>query len=236
MSKAGIILCAGSSTRMGGDSDKLLADLGGVPLFLQSVVTFADCELFEHLIIVYRDDEQKERLAETFSDPDDYDGQLMIWVKGGSRRDESVRNALAALPEGTTHVFIHDAARPLVTEKSLKQLDEALETHPAATLAHRATDTTKLVSPGGTLKDLPREALWLMETPQAFEAELIKKAHARAEAEGIPLTDDISAITDTNFAPKIIESVSPNPKVTHPLDLELVRLLHYKHYSTPYSQ
>jgi 2-C-methyl-D-erythritol 4-phosphate cytidylyltransferase len=158
----------------------------------------------------------------------------VLWVKGGRERQDSVGRALAALlrksPEG--YVFIHDCARPLVGPDALRELDEVVRRDRAACLAHRVIDTIKQI-PAGTkgprrrrLRTVPRENLWAMETPQAFELALIADAYAEVKKRGLSITDDLSALElVTKQSVSLVENPHPNPKITVPADLAYAAVL-----------
>jgi 2-C-methyl-D-erythritol 4-phosphate cytidylyltransferase len=122
--------------------------------------------------------------------------------------------------------------------KSLKALAAAVKKDGAAVLAHRVVDTIKQTPPKTgaklsrlKLKDLPRETLWAMETPQVFVRELITKAYKKVRAKKLRITDDVAAATLLGHAVTIVENISPNPKLTHPEDFAWVELLLKKSHS-----
>ncbi len=210
---AAILLAAGSGKRMAGSvNDKVLAPLGGKPLFSHSAATFAASGVADLFVVVYRDQRQMLELTALAPTP-------TLFVPGGSERQYSVANALDALPADIEQVFIHDCARPFVRLEHLIALHKIVRKESAVVLAHRVTDTIKLHRDDGHLKTLDRNALWAMETPQVFERELIVKAYNRAASRGIKLTDDAAAVELLRHPVALLENTHPNPKLTTATDL-----------------
>jgi 2-C-methyl-D-erythritol 4-phosphate cytidylyltransferase len=213
--------------------DKVLAPLGGHPVFAHSLRAFVAAGIVEECVVVYRDAEQRAKLERIHARS--VASKLpVLWVKGGRERQDSVGRALARLlkksPEG--FVFIHDCARPLVRPDSLLELDGVVRRDRGACLAHRVIDTIKQVSAGTKgprrkrLRTVPRENLWAMETPQAFELALIADAYAEVKKRGLSITDDLSALElVTKQSVSLVENPHPNPKITVPADLAYAAVL-----------
>ena len=226
MSNAVVLLCAGSSLRMRGEvEDKALLPLLGKPLVLYSLEAFSASECVEFLILVTRNAKQLLQIQSIINDPKLGFNFEIIGVSGGKRRQDSVVNALRAVPEGTGQVFIHDCARPLIRAETIRQLCEIAIRDKAVCLAHRIVDTVKEVEgePGNTrllaLKDLDRSRLWGMETPQVFETSLIREAYRRTRDEEWEITDDASAAIRAGHRVTLLETPYPNPKLTVPEDI-----------------
>src|ERR1051325_8398188 len=151
----------------GAVADKVLAPLAGRPVFAHSAAAFMQSAIADLYVVVYRDQRQMMELSALAPTPS-------ALVRGGRERQDSVMNALAALPEDIEHVFIHDCARPLVRPEQLVALHKIVRRENAVVLAHRVTDTIKehLVVSSKSSKDdsrlrtLDRSRLWAMETPQ----------------------------------------------------------------------
>lgn len=210
---AAILLAAGSGKRMAGSViDKVLAPLGGKPVFSHSAATFAASGIADLYVVVYRDPRQMLELTALAPTP-------TLFVAGGSERQYSVANALDALPADIEQVFIHDCARPFVRVEHLVALHKIVRKESAVVLAHRVTDTIKLHRDDGHLKTLDRDALWAMETPQVFERDLIVKAYNRAASRNLKLTDDAAAIELLKHPVALLENTYANPKLTTASDL-----------------
>jgi 2-C-methyl-D-erythritol 4-phosphate cytidylyltransferase len=148
------------------------------------------------------------------------------WVEGGSSRSASVRNALAAAPEATT-VVVHDAARPLVQRDLVERCLAALEPGvDGAVAAARMTDTVKEAGPDGrVLRTLDRSALWAIQTPQVFRADVLRRALERDEMALGAATDDASLVEEMGGTVRVVDAPPENIKVTRETDLRMVEAL-----------
>lgn len=224
---AAILLGGGKSTRMAGFvDDKIVFILFYKPVFAYSIEAFIKSKIIDTLVIVYKDLNQKEIIQNWLID-NDLHSLNILWTQGGERRQDSVLAGLQVLPNDTSHVLIHDMARPLIKAKTLKKIHRALQSNEAVTLAHRMTDTIKQVPPHSTQKliDLDRKTLWAMETPQAFKYPLLLKAYEKVEKENLEITDDIGAFSLLEYPIKIIENSHPNLKITVKNDIDYIEFL-----------
>jgi 2-C-methyl-D-erythritol 4-phosphate cytidylyltransferase len=147
-------------------------------------------------------------------------------VDGGSTRQDSVAAGLSALSKESGYVAVHDGARPLVTPHDIDRCVAAAREHRAAALARRVTETLKRANAEDfTTASLSRDQLWFMETPQVFELGLLKEGYACITAQGRIVTDEVSAMEAIRIPVKLIESTSPNLKITTPTDLALAAAL-----------
>ncbi len=216
---AAILLAAGSGKRMAGAvADKILAPLAGRPVFAHSVAAFMASSIADFYVVVYRDQAQMMELSEYAPTPS-------VLVRGGRQRQESVRNALAALPSDIAYVFIHDCARPMIRPEQLVALHKIVRREQAVVLAHRVTDTIKEHRDDAKLRTLDRSRLWAMETPQVFSRELICRAHERVLKKKLSITDDAQAVEQLGHSIALLENPQPNPKLTRPADLAYLEFL-----------
>jgi 2-C-methyl-D-erythritol 4-phosphate cytidylyltransferase len=214
-----ILLAAGNGSRMQGIvNDKVLAPLAGRPVFSYSAAAFMQSAVADLFIVVYRDQRQMLELSAHTPTPS-------VLVRGGRERQDSVCNALAALPTDIQHVFIHDCARPLIRPEQLVALHKIVRREHAVVLAHRLTDTIKEHRDHARLRTLDRSRLWAMETPQVFSRELIARAYARVSARKLHVTDDAQAVEQLGHPVALLENTTPNPKLTRPSDLEYLEFL-----------
>jgi 2-C-methyl-D-erythritol 4-phosphate cytidylyltransferase len=146
-------------------------------------------------------------------------------VHGGRERQDSVRNALAALPGDIEYVFIHDCARPLIRAEQLVALHKIVRREQAVVLAHRVVDTIKEHRDNARLRTLNRARLWAMETPQVFSRDLIVRGYARVAARKLHVTDDAQAVELLGHPIALLENAHPNPKLTTPADLDYLEFL-----------
>ncbi len=220
---AAILLAAGSGSRMDGAvEDKVLARLGGLPVFSRSAAAFMRSGVADLYVVVHRDQRQMLELSALAPTPS-------LMVRGGRERQDSVLNALRTLPDDIKFVFIHDCARPLVRADQLAALHRIVRREHAVVLAHRVVDTVKehRLTPGGgsRLRTLDRSRLWAMETPQVFSRELICRAYAKAGAQKKRLTDDAAAVELLKHPVALLENPHANPKLTTPADLAYAEFL-----------
>lgn len=247
-----IIAAAGASTRYeaaGGLRSKLDEDLGGKPLIQRTVETFTKFEPREGTIVsmIVAGPGKAEDFAEFKQRHAD---RLGIFgaklVPGGvTHRWETVKAALAVVPEECTHVAVHDAARPCVSFEMLDRVFHAALTYPAVIPAVEVPDTVKRVEETGEAmggadpvaailgaapkvplrvvkETLRRAGLMLVQTPQVFEKGLLTRAYAQAD---LSSTDDAGLVERLGERVVVVAGEARNIKVTLPADLGLARLI-----------
>jgi 2-C-methyl-D-erythritol 4-phosphate cytidylyltransferase/2-C-methyl-D-erythritol 2,4-cyclodiphosphate synthase len=218
-----IIAAAGQGRRFGSRQPKQLVRVAGRTLLERSVETFARNARVSELIVA-----TPPGTAEQFTARLDGRGKPLTVVTGGARRQDSVANAFAAVPENATVVVIHDAARAFVSDALIEQtIDAALESG-AAIAAAPARDTVKRgrregqhVIVSGTI---PRDEVYLAQTPQAFRREVLAEAVALGRS-GVQATDEAMLAEHSGHRVRIIESDESNLKVTTPKDLPVAEAL-----------
>jgi len=148
-------------------------------------------------------------------------------VTGGHVRSASVRAALAAAPEASV-VVVHDAARPLVTPDLVSSCVDAVRFGwDGAIAAAPMTDTVKEAAPEGgrVLRTLDRSVLWRIQTPQAFGADVLRRALDVPDEILAAATDDASLVEAVGGSVRVVEAPAENIKVTTPFDLQLAEAL-----------
>ena len=214
-----VIVAAGSASRMGG-IDKILAPLGGEPVIVHSVRAYEQCDAIREIVIVTASEKLEEvaRLCGGFS-------KVRAVVAGGKSRPESVMLGLNALSEKMRLAAIHDGARPLITWQVIDRTVRAANSYGAAAPAVPVKDTVKVVR-GGVVDHTPdRSTLMAVQTPQVFDADLLKGALRKALQEEALITDDCSAVERLGMSVKIVEGDERNIKITTPMDLTIGQLL-----------
>jgi len=208
-----IIVAAGSSERFGGTVPKQFAQVCGRPLLSWTISRFEAAVKIDHIVVVVAEEYllyTSERIVDPYNFP-----KVTKIVVGGESRQESVLKGLEALPIATDYVAIHDGARPLVAAADIDRVVEAAIAERAALLAVRATDTIKHAKDGYVLSTLERDALYLAQTPQVFQYDLIVASHKEAaENHNNQITDDASLVEARGFKVKVVEPMCPNIKVT----------------------
>jgi 2-C-methyl-D-erythritol 4-phosphate cytidylyltransferase len=156
----------------------------------------------------------------------DWGGCQADVVAGGSTRQDSVRRALEVLHRDVSIVIVHDAARPLVAPEMISAVVDAAGRVGAATAATRPSDSMRIDTTDHRTKPVDRSRFWLVETPQAFQSDLIRRAHSLAAARGLSATDDASLVEQCDLGNvELVESRGHNLKVTTAEDLELAALI-----------
>jgi 2-C-methyl-D-erythritol 4-phosphate cytidylyltransferase len=212
-----LVLAAGSGERLGARVPKAFVPLAGETLLERSIERLARVSLVNRVVPVVPAEYVEAWRARG---PKRADA-----VAGGVRRQDSVRAGLDALPDEVEWVAVHDAARCLVDERDIEAVIRAAQDSGAAILAHRSPDTVKLVR-GDVVESTPeRGACWAAETPQVFRLDLLREGLEKAAAEGFTATDDAQLVERLGIAVRIVESSSPNLKITHADDLKIAQAL-----------
>jgi 2-C-methyl-D-erythritol 4-phosphate cytidylyltransferase len=145
-------------------------------------------------------------------------GRICV-VAGGAERQDSVFNGLQALPPDCDWVLIHDGVRPFASSELLKRTWDAALTNGAAIAALPASDTIKRVRAGQVVETVPREELWLVQTPQVFRREILFEAYREADRQGWVGTDDAFLVERLGLPVAVVTGERSNIKVTTPEDL-----------------
>ena len=216
---AAVIVAAGSSARMGG-TDKLLAELGGLPVLSRTLRVFDDHEMIDTIIVVAREDRMPKisRVCSPYR-------KVRIVVPGGESRQESVMHGLKAVPEGTELVAVHDGARPLVPPEVITKAILKAAKFGAAAPAIPVKDTIKVSKTGAVDETPDRSTLFAVQTPQVFDYALLLGALQNAKQKGLSLTDDCSAVEALGMTVLLTDGSEENIKITTPLDLDIAELI-----------
>lgn len=194
--------------------DKLAAIWEDQAILAHTVAIFMRCELITEIILVAPPERMSLLDSLVFTKP-------LQRVDGGSERHFSVMAGLKAVSASAEYIAIHDAARPFVSDQDVVSVIQAAETYHAATLARKVTETLKRSDDSDFIEtSVERDALWFIETPQVFRADLILKAYQYVISRGLIVTDESSALQFIHQKTKLIPSTSPNPKITTPSDLK----------------
>jgi 2-C-methyl-D-erythritol 4-phosphate cytidylyltransferase len=198
--------------------DKLASPLARIPVLRRTLGAFLAADSIAEVVVVCPE-ERWELLGGGFSKP-------VKRVDGGAERQDSVMAGLAALSAQTGLVAVHDGARPLVAPADIDRCVAAALEFRAAALARRVTDTLKRSDAADfSAGAVSRENLWFMETPQVFDVPLLLEAYEAVAAQGLAVTDEVSAMEAIGVQVKFIESIQPNLKITTPADLALAEAL-----------
>ena len=210
-----LIAAAGSGRRMGADRNKLLLPLAGRCVIAWTLDAALAAQRVSWIGVVGQEMDREPILAlvEGAAKP-------VVWIQGGSSRQESVQRGLAALPAEAEHVLIHDGARCLAEPALFDRCADAVAAGTALIAATPVTDTIKKVDGDGLITETPlRSELWAAQTPQGFQVDQLRRGHAEAQAQQWEVTDDASLFERLSWPVKVLDAGPANIKVTTPFDL-----------------
>jgi 2-C-methyl-D-erythritol 4-phosphate cytidylyltransferase / 2-C-methyl-D-erythritol 2,4-cyclodiphosphate synthase len=207
-----IIVAGGKGVRARSEQPKQFADLGsGRTMLGMSIETVLASELVSDVIVA---------VPPGFADRVPASARVQV-VEGGARRQDSMANAFALVPPGSDVVLVHDAARPFVTRELIAATIASAQRYGAAIAALPVRDTVKRAlrkdDSARIVETLPRESIFLAQTPQAFRRDVL--AHALAAAEGADVTDEAMLVERAGMPVHIVEGDPANVKVTTADDL-----------------
>lgn len=227
-----VILAAGSGSRMQSDTAKQFMLLGGKPLICYTLQAVEQSDVIDDCILVTGAKDLRwvsEEIVLGY-----HYHKVDTVIAGGGERYASVASAMRLIaaedmriPNRDGYVFIHDGARPFLTERILRDTYEAVQKYGACVSAVRSKDTIKIADEEGFVRETPdRNLVWNMHTPQVFKTRLITDAYAALEKNlqmlkqnGVHITDDAMVVeyfTDTRV--KLVEGSYENIKLTTPED------------------
>ncbi len=211
---------------MAASQPKQFLTLGGLPILIHSLRAFAAVPRVTALFVAVRDVEIARVQAQIAEFLPGHTHPPIHVVQGGDSRQESVANALAALPAAPEDlVLVHDAVRPLIDAATIERTLDAVVEHGAAIVGLPAIDTVKQVertAHGALIQaTIPREYVVLAQTPQGFRCELLRRAFAEAAADGFLGTDEASLVERAGHPVAVVPGSAANLKITQPGDLAL---------------
>ena len=206
---------------MGAGLDKCFLSLGNMPVVAWSLLAFEKCGDVDKIILAVRKDQlgAARGLQAMFGI-----SKLMAIVVGGARRQDSVAAALKELPPfDCTQVVVHDAARPCITPELISETLKSARRYGSGIAACPVVDTIKVVGKGAMVEHTPaRDTLWAVQTPQAFETQLLCDAYARiAHDRKTTYTDDSAVVEAFGKQTHLVKWPHPNPKITTAIDLTI---------------
>lgn len=215
-----VILAAGSSSRMG--QDKIMLPIGDLPVIVHTLRAFEPLPEVDEVIVVTREDLVPEiaGLCKVFDLR-----KVKKVVRGGATRAESARIGTLEADYDATLIAVHDAARPFATESVIRAVIlKAAETGAAAP-AIPVKDTIKVAHEGLVEYTPDRATLFAVQTPQVFDASLLRAALQKALDDGAEVTDDCSAVERLGMKVSLTAGDERNIKLTTPADLALAELM-----------
>lgn len=226
MKTTAIVLAGGRGKRMNSTVPKQFLMIKGKPVLYYSLKAFED-SFIDSVILVAAEDDMEYCQKEIV---DQYGfTKVTAIVAGGKERYHSVLNGIKAAGE-CDYIFIHDGARPFVTQDMLVRLLETVKESHACVAGMPVKDTIKIADDNGFIATTPkRELVWMIQTPQVFDFALIKKAYLKLEKDeysllqkGISITDDAMVVEMLlGEKVKLVEGSYQNIKITTPEDLAI---------------
>lgn len=224
-----VVLAAGSGRRMHSDVKKQFLLIQDKPVIYYSLQVFQQSFVDEIVLVVSEEDRDycKKNIVDQFGF-----SKVKYIVAGGKERYHSVAAGLACLTE-CDYVFIHDGARPMITEEILERAYECVKENDACVVGMPVKDTIKIADQNGFIHQTPdRNLVWMIQTPQVFEASLIKGAYRQLldqekelQEQGIHITDDAMVVETLMKHPvKLVEGSYENIKITTPEDLPIAEI------------
>lgn len=220
MEKYVIIVAGGKGLRMGGDIPKQFVPINGMPVLMRTIEAFYAYDPQINIILVLPSAHQAywKELCEEYHFSIPY--QL---ANGGETRFHSVKNGLALIPSTGGVVGVHDGVRPFVAQSVIKECYEQAAQLQAVVPVTEVVETVRYIREDGGSETVPRDRYKLVQTPQVFTVDLLKKAYAQ---EYIPLfTDDASVVEHCGATVLLVKGNRENIKLTTPFDLKVAEAL-----------
>ena len=216
-----IVLAAGQGRRMGTKTQKQYLEIIGKPVLCYSLEVFQESEIIDEIILVVGKGQEtycKKEIVEKYQIQ-----KVKKIVTGGEERYHSVWNGLKEVYKDG-YVFIHDGARPFIDQEMIRRVYEEVVQHKACVAGMPVKDTIKIVDTSEFAEETPdRSRVWLVQTPQAFENNLIKNAYKiLVEKEEYSVTDDAMVVEKIlGKKVKLVRGSYENIKITTPEDLDI---------------
>ena len=209
MKVSAIIPAAGSGLRFG--QAKQFKLFGGTPLLFYVIKPFMECDAIEEILLILPENKFEKIKKDVSLMPSKKSIKV---IKGGERRQDSVRNGVLATRVDSHLVCIHDAARPFVTVELINQSINACQLADGGVVALKSPDTVKYSENGLIKKTINRDNVWLAQTPQTFKKKKLIEAIVDAEKNKITCTDESSLMERMGFSILLIEGHINNFKIT----------------------
>lgn len=191
--------------------------IGGQPMVIYALRTLVQLPNLVAIVLVVSADHH-EKAAVLLSQSGPWPVPVLL-ARGGAERQDSVTAGLALVDAAAELIVVHDAARPFASRHCFEACIAAATRHGAAIVALPAHDTIKVVDAAGKITEtLDRRRIWLAQTPQAFHANLLRRAYACARADGYAGTDDAMLVERLGATVHVVPGSTENRKITTPED------------------
>ena len=224
---AAVVLAAGSGKRMNAGVKKQYMEIAGRPVLYYSLKAFEESFIDEIVLVVSQD--EIEQVQESYVNQYGFQKILRI-VAGGKERYHSVACGLQAVHQDCDFVFIHDSARPMLTQEILQRVYRAVQEEEACVVGVPSKDTVKIADEQGYVSVTPNRSLvWNVQTPQVFSYPLVHSAYEELLqkeqellASGVQITDDAMVVEHlAHHKVKLVEGSYENIKITTPEDVQI---------------
>lgn len=217
-----ILLAGGKGTRMGAAKSKQFIELKDKPILYYTIKLFMDNDLIDNIILVLSKDDIEYCKNEVLKK---YNLKVNKIVEGGNERQESVYNGLTAV-NNSDIVLIHDAARPFTSERIINDSIKYAKQYKATAPGVMPKDTIKIKNEKNFSVETPdRKRLVSIQTPQAFDYNMIYECHSKVKEMGISVTDDTMVVELFGNEVYIFQGEYTNIKITTPEDMILAEYL-----------
>ncbi len=216
-----IIVAGGKGTRMGSDIPKQFLPVNGLPVLMQTIKRFKECGDGLEIILVLPKEQheywyelcKKHRFTSAYT-----------VAEGGETRFHSVRSGLAMIPDDAEGIVgVHDGVRPFPSVEVIRNCYETARTAKAVVPVIPVVETLIHIDGQGNSETVPRDSYRLVQTPQAFDIQLLKRAYKQPYQDSF--TDDASVVDSIGQEITLIDGNRENIKITTPFDLRMARIL-----------
>lgn len=214
MRNAVIIVAGGKGLRMGGDIPKQFLVVDGMPILMHTISRFAEWDGTMEIVVVLPESQQQywRELCREYG----FDIRHTI-ATGGKERFHSVKNGLAVVPAECGLVAVHDGVRPYVSHETIARCFDAAARYGAAVPVTPVVETIRHIEPDGRSITVPRADYRLVQTPQVFRTDLLRRAYEQEFT--TTFTDDASVVEAMGIEVTLVEGNRENIKITTPADL-----------------
>ncbi len=216
-----IIAAAGSSNRMGLEKNKTLLEISGLSVLDINIKQWLACKEIKEIIILYneRDYDAYRKIVSK------YKSANISLIEGGKTRRESIKNGLLSCDTTSSHVLIHDGARPFISKKVITTIINNLKNHDIVSTYQKTVDTSYYGN-YNNIELIDRNKIIRALTPQCFSKEIAIKMLEEMEKNTKEYTDEISLALSLGYHPTFVEADRFLFKLTTPDDYEIAKLIY----------
>lgn len=219
MKKSIVIVAGGKGLRMGGDIPKQFLPVKGMPVLMRTIQRFYDYDNAMQIVLVLPEAQQGywKQLCEEYRFSLPY-----VLANGGETRFHSVRNGIAKVDEGVGLIGVHDGVRPFVSVETIAACFDEAARSGAVVPVIDVVETVRHLRAEGSVT-VPRSEYRLVQTPQVFDAELLRSAYGQSYTDFF--TDDASVVERYGHAVSLVQGNRENIKITTPYDMRIAEVL-----------